>query len=248
MNKIIFFIIYILLIALAEIVTSFVNPIYGFLFHVTILISLLVLSALKYMDNPLSNLFLSLSLAPLIRIISLCLPLAYFPYYSWYFLTGSLVFLATLALMRILNLKFSDIGVKFNKPLVQLVIGFSGVPLGIIEFHILKPEPLISELNLLNLIFLALGFIFFTGFVEELVFRGIIQRSVITCLNWKIGILIVSLIFAILHIGWLSLFDFIFVFLVGLIFGYIVFKTGSIIGVSLSHGLTNVLLFLILPS
>jgi membrane protease YdiL (CAAX protease family) len=248
MKKSTFFAIYALLIALAEVETSFVDPVYGLFFHAVILISLLALSALKHMDNPLSILLLSLSLAPLIRIISLCLPLAYFPRYAWYLLAGLAVFLATLALMKVLNLGFRDVGVTFNKPLVQLAVGFSGAPLGVIEFYILKPEPLASGLNLLNLFLLALALIFFTGFVEELVFRGVIQRSAVACLGSKAGILGVGLIFALLHIGWLSLFDFIFVFVIGLIFGYVAFKTDSIIGVSLSHGLTNVLLFLILPS
>jgi hypothetical protein len=38
-----------------------------------------------------------------------------------------------------------------------------------------------------------------------------------------------------------------FVFIVGLAFGLIVLRTGSILGVSLAHGLTNVTLYLIFP-
>ena len=62
---------YILFIVVAEVVTSFVDLGYGFLFHSVILISLLVLSILKQGENPSSKLFLSLALVPLIRIISL---------------------------------------------------------------------------------------------------------------------------------------------------------------------------------
>ena len=62
---------YILLIVVAEVVTSFVDLGYGFLLYSLILMSLLVLSSLKYGENPSSGFYLSLTLAPLIRIISL---------------------------------------------------------------------------------------------------------------------------------------------------------------------------------
>lgn len=243
-----FFVVYAVLIALAEIVTSFVDPAYGLSFHAFILISLLALSSWKSLESPLSRLFMSLSLAPLIRIISLSLPLAYFPRYAWYLLAGVAVLLATVTLMRVLGLSFRDVGVTFNKPFVQLAVGVCGVPLGVIEYFILRPEPLGSGLGLVDLVFLGLALVFFTGFVEELVFRGVMQGSAVASLGWKAGVFGVGLVFAFLHVGWLSIFDFVFVFLIGLAFGFVVFKTGSIIGVSLSHGLTNVLLFLVLPS
>ncbi|MBU4361488.1 CPBP family intramembrane metalloprotease, partial [bacterium] len=61
------------------------------------------------------------------------------------------------------------------------------------------------------------------------------------------GILAVSIVFASLHIGHLSLIDVIFVFGVAIFFSIIVLKTNSIIGVALAHGITNVALYLIWP-
>ncbi|GAH02022.1 unnamed protein product, partial [marine sediment metagenome] len=57
---------YILSIILAEVLTSFVNPSYGLVLHSLILLSLLVVSSVTYGENPVSGLYLSLSLAPLI--------------------------------------------------------------------------------------------------------------------------------------------------------------------------------------
>ena len=82
MRELRFFVFYAVLIGLAEVVTSFVDPVYGLSFHAVLLVSLLALAALKYLENPVSSLFLSLSLAPLVRIISLSLPLAHFPRYA----------------------------------------------------------------------------------------------------------------------------------------------------------------------
>ena len=61
------------------------------------------------------------------------------------------------------------------------------------------------------------------------------------------GIIYVSLLFAVLHIGFLSGIDVAFVFAVALFFGWVVQKTGSLIGVTLSHGLTNIMLYLVVP-
>ena len=82
--------------------------------------------------------------------------------------------------------------------------------------------------------------------VEELIFRGVLQKLAEDVMGIK-GILFISLIFAILHIGFYSILDVVFVLLVSLVFAAIVKKTGSLIGVILSHGLANTVLFLIAP-
>ena len=60
---------YIIFIIVAEVVTSFVDPGYGLILYTLITLSFLTLSSLKFGENP--KLYLSLSFAPLIRIISL---------------------------------------------------------------------------------------------------------------------------------------------------------------------------------
>ena len=57
----------------------------------------------------------------------------------------------------------------------------------------------------------------------------------------------VSILFAVLHIGYNSLADILFVFIVGFAFGLIVLRTGSLLGVTIAHGLTNTVLFLVVP-
>jgi len=57
----------------------------------------------------------------------------------------------------------------------------------------------------------------------------------------------VAVVFAVLHVGYQSLPDVIFVLNVALFFGLARMVTDSIVGASLAHGLTNVLLFLTMP-
>jgi membrane protease YdiL (CAAX protease family) len=85
-----------------------------------------------------------------------------------------------------------------------------------------------------------------TGFSEELIFRGIMQRAAVETFG-ETGWLYVAAIFSMMHMGHASWVDIPFVFGVSLFFSWVVSKTGSILGVTISHGLTNIILFLILP-
>ncbi len=248
MRKFQVFTAYLIAIIVAETVTSFVDPGYGLSLHSFILFSLLILSSLKYGENPSPRLYLSLSLAPLIRIISLSLPLTNFPSYTWYIVVNIPVLLATLAMMRVQGIGFKDAGAVFRKPLEVAWIALTGIPLGFIDYFILRPEPLAPSLSFWNLVFLAVGLGLSTGFVEELVFRGIMQRNAVEAFGERRGLIGVALVFASLHIGWLSMLDLVFVFSIGMFYGFMALKKGNIIGISLSHGITNIILFMVAPS
>jgi len=239
--------VFISLLVSAEAVTSFIDPRYGLFLHSVILLSVLALSTFRFSENPSSKLFLSLSLAPLIRIVSLSLPLVYFPRYAWYLVAGVPVLLAALMMMRVQGVRLADAGVTLKNPLIQFYIALSGVDFGIVEFFILRPEPLAPGLSVEELVLLAGTLILFTGFVEELVFRGILQTAAVGAFGRKAAVVAVTAVFAALHIGWLSILDMVFVLFIGLFLGYCALETGSIVGVSLSHGITNVFLFLVMP-
>ena len=83
--------------------------------------------------------------------------------------------------------------------------------------------------------------------VEGFVFRGVLQHTALEAFGWR-GIVYVSLLFAVLHMGFLSWIDLVFVFVVALFFGWIVKKTGSLLGVTLAHGITNTILFVVAPT
>ncbi|MCC7558339.1 MAG: CPBP family intramembrane metalloprotease, partial [Methanobacteriaceae archaeon] len=112
---------------------------------------------------------------------------------------------------------------------------------------ILKPKPLIPVLNLEYLLIATTIIIISTGLAEELLFRGIIQKNAQNILKGFSGILYVSLLFTSLHVGWESFIDLIFVFCVSMFYGYAFYKTESLFGITLSHGLSNTFLFLIFP-
>ena len=239
-------IIYLLAIAAAEIVTVFVQPVWGIVCHAVVLVAVVAHSALAS-DYRYRHLVLSLALVPLVRIISLCMPLVNIPQIWWYPIIYTPLLVTAIVVVRILGLRAREVGLNFSLFPVQLAVGLCGLLFGVVEYLILAPEPLVIELTWQEVWLPALIFLVCTGFVEEFIFRGVLQRAAVEAFGSWWGIIYVSLLFAVLHVGCLSLLDVVFVFLVALFFGWVVKKTGSLFGVTLAHGLTNILLYLVVP-
>lgn len=238
-------IIYLLFLTAAEIITALIDPWMGISFHAVLLAVMLLHTAVTWHD-PSRRFLISLTFAPMIRILSLSLPLATFPLVYWFLITSIPLFIALLLIVRTLQFSADYVGLNMRKGLVQLLIMPTGVLFGVVEYYILKPEPLISPFNWGGIIVASLILLVSTGFFEEVAFRGIMQSTALETLG-RFGIVYIALIFAVLHIGYQSLIDVIFVFAVGLFFGWVVKKTGSIAGVTVSHGITNSVLFLVMP-
>jgi membrane protease YdiL (CAAX protease family) len=242
MNEVI---VYLLAITTAEIVTVFLQPLWGIVAHITILVTVIMRSA-RSADKPQRQLVLALALVPLTRIVSLSMPLVNIPQMWWYPIMYGPLAIAAVVVMRILGYSRGDVGLKLSSLPVQLAVGLTGFGLGMVEYHILKPEAWVYKFILPELWLPALVLGVSTGFVEEFIFRGVLQRGAWERFGWG-GLIYVSVIFAVLHVGFLSWIDIIFVFGVALFFAWIVKRTGSLLGVTLAHASTNITLYLIAP-
>ncbi len=238
-------VVYLLLLALAELVTTFSNPQLGLGLHAVLMIALFFQASISRVRAQ-SRYLYTVALAPLIRILSLSMPLAGFQYPYWYALIGLPLLLAAFLVFRLTGYQLQDVGLSPRKPLLQLQIGFIGLPLGYLEFRILKPAALVESMRLPDLLIAAFILLIFTGFLEEFIFRGLMQRASENVMG-RYGPYWISLLFAILHIGYRSYLDFTFVLFVGLIFAFIVKRTQSLWGVTFAHGLTNITLYLLMP-
>jgi membrane protease YdiL (CAAX protease family)/LysM repeat protein len=237
--------IYMLWLAAAEILTTFYAPIPGLALHGLLFVALLVQAALV---NHLSQrrFFLALALVPLIHLLSLSIPQMLFPVIYRYAVIGVPLLLAVLLAARAAGLDVRMIGFTLRKIPSQILFGLTGFFLGYIEYMILRPAPMVNAPRL-ELIWLpALILMVFTGFLDELIFRGMLQYTALQQLG-RFGIPYVAVIYALLQLGYYSALHLLLVLCVSLVFGWFVWRTGSIMGVILSHGLTNITLFLILP-
>ena len=229
----------------AEFVVALLNPLVGVFLHIILLLGLISHASFVATQRP-HKLYLAVALAPLIRLLSLALPLTKFPQVYWYAIIAVPILMAAFTVMRRLNFSPAQVGLTLNRLPLQLLVGFTGIPFGIAEFYILRPDPLVASLTWTIIMLPASILIICTGFAEEFVFRGVMQRSASEVLG-RCGWVYVGLLFAALHIGYMSLADLGLVFVVGLFFGWVVQKTESLLGVTLSHGIANIMLYLIAP-
>lgn len=201
-------------------------------------------------DRTMASFLGALVLAPLLRVVSLATPLAPFSTIQWLAIVSVALLLSTAAVMHAQRLRPRDVFlglgdrrfIPFNVALA--VFGFL---LGSLEFQILHPEPWIGDpptepfAVAVVVVFLA------TGLAEELIFRGVLLRTGTRLLGRRVGLVYVTLVFAVLHIGFLSAAELLFVVFLGLLFGIVVLVTGSLWGVAAAHTTANVALYLLLP-
>jgi hypothetical protein len=247
---------YALVIGGIELLVGLVNAQVGLILHFILLFVLLAHAVVLFTrgtkgktgPNILGyNFYLTLTLVPFIRILSLSMPLVSFSLPYWYLIVGTPLFAAAFLVIRLTGYHARDIYWQVKNLPLQLALGFIGLPLGIIEFHILHPAPLIKTFNFAQIWLPALILLIFTGLAEELIFRGILQKSAGEYLKKRMALFYVSFLFAVMHITHLVTLDVFFVFGVALVFALLVWKTNSLLGVTLAHGLTNIILYLISP-
>ncbi|MDI9624535.1 MAG: CPBP family glutamic-type intramembrane protease [Methanothermobacter sp.] len=237
---------YPIFILFAEILTAYINVLTGLGIHVLILFVLLAHSSLVS-NEKFKKVLNSMTILPLIRIVSFSIPVMDGIPEIYRLLIVSLpLFALAYVLMKTQKLEGKDVGLIWKKPNLQLLVALTGFPIGYIEFMILYPKPFIPMSTFL---YLLIGFLILilVGFSEELLFRGILQKNSEKLLGVLPGLLYASLLFTICHVGWGSIYELIFVFFIAIFYGYMYQKTGSIIGVTFSHALSNFMLFLFMP-
>ena len=238
-------IIYLVMLALAEALTNLIEPRAGLVMHGVVLVALL-LHASRGAQGAQRRFLQALALAPLIRLLSLSLPLPSFPFVYWYLVVGTPLFIAAYVAARAGKMNKGMLGLNCRYLPVQILVGLTGIAVGLVEYLILRPTPLVAELHWQEIIVPAMILLIFTGVLEEVIFRGVMQYSALRNFG-RIGVVYVAIVFAVLHMGYHSALDVVFVFAVAVFFGWVTLRTGSILGVSLSHGLTNITLYLVFP-
>jgi hypothetical protein len=78
-----------------------------------------------------------------------------------------------------------------------------------------------------------------SGILEELIFRGLLQSTVLAAFG-RWGLLYGAMLFAGLHVGYLSWQHLLFALVLGLFFAYAAYHSASLLGVALAHAIANV--------
>lgn len=237
------------LLTLTEYFFAFLDPALG-IFTALASVTALYL-AISLLSTKLSNI-----LRESIEII--CLILVYTLLISslpWFFVSQTLLIPATYSILLALclwhikdsNITLGEIGFRRAQLKHIIIAAPSGALLGAIEYQILRPSPPAPTFSITYLIQTTIYMLIFVGFVEELLFRGILMTSFEKYMGQKQALILQSLIFAILHLTWRIPLEILFVFIAGIVFGLLFKKSGSLLPPTVAHGIGNIMLLSVLP-
>ena len=241
----IFMLVYLVAIAGVEALVVWNGPVIGALGDAILIVFLLSQYALLHQDEDLRTL-LVLVLIPLLRLLSLAMPVRQTPQIYWYAFIAIPLLVCVGLILRLLDLSWADVGVRQGSWGPQLLIALSGLPLGIAAFFLLRPRPLVAGFRWYDWVLALLIVVIFTAFTEEIIFRGVLQQTASQIFG-NAAIWFCSALFAIMYMGSLSLPYICFMGIVGVFFGWCVSRTGSIWGVTLAHSALNIGMMLLWP-
>jgi len=105
-------------------------------------------------------------------------------------------------------------------------------------------EPLLTGNTTADLVVLMFGAVVLAAICEELLFRGLMMQLLARGGRWWSAIFISALLFAVFHLDFIGLLP---RTLLGVYFGILVWRSGSIFPAMLAHGANNLLAFALAP-
>ena len=218
-------------IVVMEAAVAFVNPVVGAIGHALLLLALLLRWVLAGEVT-----FLVLALVPLGRLTSLALtPDDYGA--GGYVLTGLPLLVAVVWMTR--DLGWPGVPETGRPAWHSIAVALSGIPLGLVVaalFHV----PYLPDLKSLPVILVTAVVVFvYVGVLEELLYRGLVQRA----LTERFGgwaFVVADVLFTAAYLPTRDAGFIATMAVVGLGFGYYVSRTGRLAAVATAHGLLAV--------
>jgi hypothetical protein len=165
---------YLFLITAAEMLIAFALPLPGLLVH-AVLVILLTLHAAFGRGVAKRRLSFALTTVPLLRLLTLSLPLTALPQISWYAVVSAVLLIAAIIVSCQLALTRADLRLRSGHVPSQLLLIGLGPGLGVCEYLILRPEPVVAFASWQDIWLSTVVLVVFTGFGEEFIFRALLQ-------------------------------------------------------------------------
>lgn len=237
----------VLCIALAEILMFLEKVEIAIWVHIGILI-VLSLSNIFVKDFEVEKIYQALMLLPILRLINFSMPIFFeTTLYTFVFVYGTLAIPAAVVIIH-QRYSLEKIGISMKNIGAYMILSIPlSFVLGLGEYLTIKAEYLIPDFTFENLFKLTFVMVFFVGFIEELIFRSILQTRLEKALSINESLLITGLLFGLMHSGYGTFYEIIYTGFVGLFMGLAFYKTKSLPFIAVLHGFINVFLFGILP-
>lgn len=192
------------------------------------------------------DVLLVLPLIPLLRILSLTMAVEEVPEIYRYAIVGAPLLLTSVLLSRLTGLVSIVRSLSWRAVGLQGLVALTGIPLSLLAFLIVRPDPLVDGWNWGPLLAGSAILFVFTGVTEELIFRGLLQNALVGILG-RAALVWGSLLFVAAYLGALPAGYVVFVAAFGLAFAWLVDRTRSLLGVAIAHGLLNIGMLLVWP-
>jgi membrane protease YdiL (CAAX protease family) len=178
-----------------------------------------------------TRLFAALALVPLLRLVSLALavrsPIAF------YCAAGAPVLFATVLVARALGLR-SMLRVRDIRHRWQWAVALAGIPIGAAAALVFHPRPLVYDESWRTVLAGCIVVFLFGGVLEELLFRGVLQRS-LDCFGAS-AVVIANLLFSSTYLASGSVAVVLAAVVGGWLAGWAAQRTGIVVGVAAAHG------------
>ncbi|WP_123538492.1 CPBP family intramembrane glutamic endopeptidase [Halosimplex salinum] len=186
------------------------------------------------------------ALVPLFRLVTFGMPVFFEQALYWFPLVYG-PFVPTVVLVED-TLPHVDvpIGARRDATLAPLAVPL-GFALAEVEYAIVQPDALVAEWSVSQLLLVTVVMVGLVGFVEEYLFRGLLQGTLESELGRWPGLLVASGVFGLMHAGYGLYGELAFGVAVGLVFGLLYDYLDSLAFVIFVHGSLNVFLFAIIP-
>jgi membrane protease YdiL (CAAX protease family) len=199
-------------------------------------------------DKEIHKTYQALMLPPLLRLVSLSMPIFFdITLYSFIYIYATLA--APVVIVAFYQqLTREELGITLRRiwlyfPLSVLI----GAGLGVGEYMVIQPDHLIPDLSPLGLLKLTVVMVFFVGLVEEVIFRSVLQTRLNKIFGAGGGILLSSMLFGVMHSGYGTFYELLYMSFVGVVIGYIFYKTRSLPLIVMIQGFVNVFLYGVIP-
>ncbi len=210
------------------------------------LISLVLI--LSNIRSDIKKVLQSMILLILMRIISLVMPQFFTVTLLWYVLINGVMFIPIYIIIKNQGISLNEIGINFKRLHIYLPIALViGIDFAVLEYRILDPSALIGNIQPYNLVQIAIVMFVFIGLAEELIFRSILQTRLEKVIGLKKGLFLTAVLFGIMHSVYGQINEILLATLFGVVIGYAFQKTRSFPFILAINGITNMLLFGILP-
>jgi membrane protease YdiL (CAAX protease family) len=224
----------------AEVVTVMIGLLPGAILYGILLVGLLNYYYFSHTVEE-RRIYLALTLVPVLRFLSLAMPNPLVSQVFWYVMIGLPLLVSVIRVAGVNGLSSLRIDLTGVKWAGQFMIGLSGIPLGVIAALSLKaPLDVSANLDLLWFIFLIIVITLFGAVIEEIIFRGLIQRALSYPFGW-LSVVFSSILYASMFLGTLSPNAILLYGLSGLLFSVWVKLSNSLWGVIMAHSLMNII-------